>query len=449
MFRLIIKILQKTILTLAIAITSIALYAQVKISTGGGNPNASSMLEVESTSKGFLPPRMTSAERDLIASPAEGLVIYNTTTKCLNYRNNNQWLEVCGTCSPQPTIANAGVDQLSINGTSANLAANTPVNGTGLWSIVSGTGGNFAGQPTSTNPTATFTGVAGNSYVLRWTITNSCGNSQDEVNIVYNSPFTPGSQTFVYTGAMQSFTVPNGVSTLSVDIRGAAGGIGQKNGAGGLGGRVQTNLSVTTGQQLFIYVGGKGANFSSGSAGGWNGGGNGTTTGTTGTCNIYGGGGGGGASDIRINGSNISDRVIVAGGGGGGGADGCTANAVRGGNGGGLTGETVNGGTCFGGNNSGSGGSQSAGGDRGLVIGMGANCNPTAGSLFNGGNSVLNPNTCASCVGGAGGGGGYYGGGAGSVASGGGGSSFTGVGTSNVTHTQGFQNGDGQVIISW
>ena len=43
-------------------------------------PDASALLDVNSTTKGFLPPRMTTAQRAAISSPAKGLIIYNTTT---------------------------------------------------------------------------------------------------------------------------------------------------------------------------------------------------------------------------------------------------------------------------------------------------------------------------------------------------------------------------------
>ena len=42
----------------------------------------SSIMDIESTEKGLLPPRMTSVQRDAILNPAEGLMIYNTTTHC-------------------------------------------------------------------------------------------------------------------------------------------------------------------------------------------------------------------------------------------------------------------------------------------------------------------------------------------------------------------------------
>ena len=51
---------------------------------GGDTPNASAKLQADSTTQGFLPPRMTTTQRDAISSPAAGLVIYNTTTAKLN-----------------------------------------------------------------------------------------------------------------------------------------------------------------------------------------------------------------------------------------------------------------------------------------------------------------------------------------------------------------------------
>ena len=53
------------------------------IGIGTSSPSATALLEVSSTTKGFLPPRMTTTQRDAISSPAAGLVIYNTTTSKL------------------------------------------------------------------------------------------------------------------------------------------------------------------------------------------------------------------------------------------------------------------------------------------------------------------------------------------------------------------------------
>lgn len=154
----------------------------VAVSATPATADASAILDVNSTAKGFLPPRMTTTQRDAIANPATGLVIYNTTTGCLNYWRQTAWYEVCGTCAPQPTQSNAGPDQLSLAGISAVLAANTPTNGTGAWSVVSGTGGSFVN---AASPTTTFNGVAGQFYTLRWTITTGCGSSTNDVDISF------------------------------------------------------------------------------------------------------------------------------------------------------------------------------------------------------------------------------------------------------------------------
>ena len=57
----------------------------------GGAAAASAALTVTSTTQGLLFPRMTEAQRDAIAAPAAGLVIYNTTTNKLNLRVAAAW----------------------------------------------------------------------------------------------------------------------------------------------------------------------------------------------------------------------------------------------------------------------------------------------------------------------------------------------------------------------
>ncbi|MBK5270850.1 MAG: hypothetical protein JJE22_07535, partial [Bacteroidia bacterium] len=95
--------------------------------------------------------------------------------------------DVVITFSQMPTTANAGPDQIgsaTCGLTSVTLAGNTPSVGTGSWSIVSGTGGSFGNI---TSPTSTFSGIAGNTYTLKWTISNDpCPASTDDVVITFN-----------------------------------------------------------------------------------------------------------------------------------------------------------------------------------------------------------------------------------------------------------------------
>lgn len=66
------------------------LYSQVGIGTT--TPNASTELDINSTSKGVLFPRLTNAQMTAISSPATGLQIFNTDANCMYYFNGTNWL---------------------------------------------------------------------------------------------------------------------------------------------------------------------------------------------------------------------------------------------------------------------------------------------------------------------------------------------------------------------
>jgi hypothetical protein len=65
--------------------------ASLQIGNGSNTAVVSAILELTSTTKGFLPPRMTTGQRDLIATPAAGLVIYNTSTNKHQGYNGTTW----------------------------------------------------------------------------------------------------------------------------------------------------------------------------------------------------------------------------------------------------------------------------------------------------------------------------------------------------------------------
>ncbi len=79
------KVLQVSILFFLILTTNV--FAQVGIGTV--TPNASSVLDITSTTQGMLTPRMTTAQRAAIASPADGLMVYDTDLKAFHYYNSS------------------------------------------------------------------------------------------------------------------------------------------------------------------------------------------------------------------------------------------------------------------------------------------------------------------------------------------------------------------------
>jgi len=306
-------------------------------------------------------------------------------------------------------------------------------------------GPSTAGTSISCGSTATVT-ASGASGIYRWYNDQTGGTHVAQAASYTYSPIgtdtvwaealsanPSGSATFNFSGGVQTWTVPAGVTAITVDMRGGQGGQGYNTQVGysdgGNGGRVVATLPVTAGQTLSLYVGGAGAHGNSGTgtfAGGYNGGG----------IGYYRAGGGGGSTDIRVGGTALSNRVMVAGGGGGGSWNCNTFNHQKGGDGGGLTGGiglycNTNNNTYY----NGFGGTQTAGGNNAGYYGG-------AAGLFQGSGFTYGIYS-------GGGGGGHYGGGAGYLAGGGGGSSWTGPNATNITHTQGFQTGNGQILITY
>ena len=84
--------MKKFLLLLSLVLLfAIQFYGQVAINTDGSDPDPSAMLDVKSTTKGFLPPRMTTEQMNSIISPPDGLLVYNITVKSLYWYNASTW----------------------------------------------------------------------------------------------------------------------------------------------------------------------------------------------------------------------------------------------------------------------------------------------------------------------------------------------------------------------
>ena len=124
----------KLLLIVCSMIGSFSLTAQVAFTTDGSDADASAMLDVKSTDKGILVPRMTTAERDAIVAPATGLLIYLTDANDFYFFDGAVWKQFSGASdgdwiingNNMSTTANVGI------GTSPNeeLDGIGTVNGT-------------------------------------------------------------------------------------------------------------------------------------------------------------------------------------------------------------------------------------------------------------------------------------------------------------------------------
>lgn len=148
------------------------------------------------------------------------------------------------TAYQSPTASNAGIDQSQCSSTHVYLNANNPAPYAGAWSIVSGAGGNVINSNSSSSE---FIGIAGNTYTLRWTITNGTCKSTDDVVIafplmsqkpgaftaspknvcqgstgkIYSVPNQPGTTyTWSYSGG--GVTITGSSSSVSLDFSGTS-----------------------------------------------------------------------------------------------------------------------------------------------------------------------------------------------------------------------------------
>jgi hypothetical protein len=130
----------KSILYAIIILCTYSVQAQVGIGTV--TPNTSAVLDVESTTKGLLLPRLTTLQRDEIVLPVAGLTIFNSTKECLEWYDGVLWYNACGSQSSTNGTAivssyncikaNAGImtEGVPVSGVTQTITATVVAKGT-------------------------------------------------------------------------------------------------------------------------------------------------------------------------------------------------------------------------------------------------------------------------------------------------------------------------------
>jgi hypothetical protein len=239
----------KIIFSVLLLIFCLAQTSIAQVAIGTNTPSPSAQFEVFSTERGFLPPRLTTAQRDLIATPAIGLLIFQTdNTVGYYYYNGTAWVNL-------GAMGAAGTN--GTNGLNALIKTTTEVAGANCAN---------GGTKIETGLDANANGVLDINEVNIGQTTFICNNSSS------NSVSSNG----VRIGYGQSgiWTCPAGVNQITIELWGGGGG-GQQNcpspGAnGGNGGYNKQVYSVVPGNSYIVIIGNGGSinSFGNGSCGG-------------------------------------------------------------------------------------------------------------------------------------------------------------------------------------
>jgi hypothetical protein len=210
----------------------------VAINTDGSTPHPSAILDVKSTTGGLLMPRMTTAQRNAIAAPAEGLKVYDTDTKTFWFYNGTGWIE-SATGSPTNFWSLNGTHIFNNNAGNVGIGTNSPATKLTILTDINTAGWTHVGQFNGVDSIVVSEGIGGVSAAMG-TSTNHAfrlnAGGAGRVHIYPTGDVVVGSNS---TGSLGKFTVetPNnsngmiqtsnqGNNVIGTFIGGTSAGIG-------------------------------------------------------------------------------------------------------------------------------------------------------------------------------------------------------------------------------
>lgn len=124
------------------------------VGIGTNNPHPKAIVHLEDSTRGLLPTRLTSAQRDTLTNKPEGLAIYNISTHCLEFWNGSQWISTCASTAPCVAPPPPAISSNSpvCTGFSINLTASNITSATYVWT---GPNGFYSTNQNPTIPNAT------------------------------------------------------------------------------------------------------------------------------------------------------------------------------------------------------------------------------------------------------------------------------------------------------
>ena len=131
---MVMKYYKLILLLICIQISQFSFTQSVGISNTTITPDTSALLELRSTEKGILIPRLTTTQRNAIVTPAKGVLVFNNTTNTFNYYDGTTWIEL----APSTTVVNSisgTTNRINISGSSNNSIIDISNNYVGQTSI--------------------------------------------------------------------------------------------------------------------------------------------------------------------------------------------------------------------------------------------------------------------------------------------------------------------------